>query len=107
MIHSIPAAIITFEFVFLLFWDLYLYDRLYLATAALVGFLSHLLLDAYGNLDIVGKAMGKPRTVQPVMKFAANSWGATASAYGLCLLLGWFIAQDLYPSLRIVAGINY
>lgn len=39
----------------LLFYDLHWFDRAYVAAGAFVGYFSHLLLDGYGNLDLVGK----------------------------------------------------
>ncbi|HQH29084.1 MAG TPA: metal-dependent hydrolase, partial [Oligoflexia bacterium] len=59
IVHSIPAAIITAEIVYLVFYDLPKGQRAYLFFAALLGFLSHLLLDAYSNFDLIGKASGQ------------------------------------------------
>lgn len=97
--HSVPAAIIVFEIVYLLFWDLYLLDRLFIAAAAFIGFFSHLLLDAYGNLDIVGTALGKPKKKARVIKFGGSTWGATIALYSCVLFLGYFVARDFYPGL--------
>lgn len=107
MLHSIPAAIITFELTYLLFWDLHQLDRLYIASGAMLGFLSHLFLDAYGNLDIVGKAIGKAEKKTSVLKFFGASRGVNVFMYAGVFLLGWFVAKDLYPSLSLQAGIVY
>ncbi|MCB0360362.1 MAG: metal-dependent hydrolase, partial [Bdellovibrionales bacterium] len=58
IIHSIPAAILTFEVAYLLFWDLPRGIRLFVATGAFLGFFTHLLIDAWGNFDLVKTAMG-------------------------------------------------
>ncbi len=109
MIHSIPSSIIVFELTFLLFWDTPLTYRLYLAVAAFSGFFSHLLMDAYGNSNIIGKAMGKPKAVQPVLKLAGNSKWATIIAYLLCISLGWLCAINIDPNLdmKSITNIKY
>ena len=107
MIHSFPAAILTFEVTYLLFWDLPLRNRVFIALAAFAGFLSHLLLDAYGNIDIVGKATGKPAGSSPVLKFFGPTWGSTFAVYAGIAVLGWFIAKDFYPGLGIYGGVTY
>jgi len=99
MIHSVPAAILTFEATYLLFWDLLWVDRLYIAFAAFVGFLSHLLLDAYGNLNLVGRALGKAEKKPAVLKFFGNSWPSTVLVYSGVFALGFLIAEDFYPHL--------
>lgn len=106
-IHSIPAAIITFELVFLLFWDTPMRDRLYLSFAAFVGYLSHLLLDGWGNIDLVGRAMGKEITGKPALKVLGSNWGATIFMYGCMAFLGWFVMRDLYPGFKVVAGVKF
>ena len=107
MLHSIPAAIVTFEVVYLLFWDLGQRDRLYLAFAALLGFTMHLIMDAYTNLDLVGRAMGRGVQKQPgALKLKGNTWGATFAVYTCMFVLGWFVMKDLYPGFRLVAGVK-
>lgn len=100
MIHSIPAAIITFEATYLIFRHESLRVRLFIAFAAFVGFLCHLLLDAYGNMDLVGRAMGKPANKAKVLKLVGDSFKVTLVVYSCMLLLGWFVAKDLYPNLK-------
>ena len=99
MLHSIPAAILTFELVYLLFWDLYFEARLYLASAAFIGYLSHLMLDAYGNLDFMGKAFGTDGKKQPALKFFGGNWGPTIAMYLTVVFFGWQVMEDLYPYL--------
>lgn len=101
MIHSVPAAIITFELVFLLFDDLNIVNRLFVSSAAFVGFFSHLVIEAYGNLDLLGKALGNERKHTPVLKFMADSWGRTIMMYGCVFGLGWLVLRDFYPGLSL------
>lgn len=103
MLHSIPAAIITSELVYLLFWDIQPQGRLFLAAAAFFGFISHLLVDAYGNIDFVG---GKQKKA-PVMKVKAPSWESTMILYSSMAVLGWFVLRDLYPHMRVYGGLSY
>jgi len=89
----------------LLFRDLYFFDRIYIAGAAFVGFLSHLLLDASGNLDVLATFMGRVEKKTPVLKLTSGSWFPTAAIYLTLLALGWMIAKDFYPELAIHAGL--
>lgn len=107
MVHSVPAAIITFQLAYLLFWDLFWKDRVYIAFAAFLGFFSHLMLDAYGNVDIVGKAMGKAERKKPVLKFGAGSFGSTLAVYACVAILAWFILRDFYPRFRVLTEVRY
>lgn len=103
MIHSIPAAVIVFQITYLLFVDLWLYERIYVAVAAFVGFFSHLLLEAYLSIDLVDKNKKSPR----VLKFLGASWFGNAAVYSVMLLLAWVIATDIYPNLGVQAEITY
>ena len=105
--HSLPAAIITFEVFYLLFVGLPFLERFYVSFAGFAGFLSHLLMDAYGNLDLVGRAMGKGERKARVLKFGGTTWGSTMAVYGCMIFLGWFIVRDFYPNLHIFAGVKY
>lgn len=107
MLHSIPAAIITGQLTYLLFWDSSLQSRLYLGLAAFVGFMCHLLVDAASNIDLIGKAMGEKPAKAPVLKLLGGSFGSNAAAYGLLLVLSWVIARDFFPALRFQASITY
>ena len=107
MIHSVPAAIITAQLTYLLFWDLPLLPKIFVSLAALFGFMSHLLMDAYTNINIVGRAMGKQQKQQPALKFFGNTLGTTLAMYGGVLVLGWFMAKDFYPRLHVAAHVLY
>ncbi len=108
MWHSLPAAIITAEAVYLLFWDLSQRGRLFLAAAAFSGFIAHLIMDAYTNLDLVGRAMGRGVQKQPgALKIKGATWGSTIAMYACMTVLGYYVMQDLYPGFRLVAGVKY
>lgn len=107
MIHSIPAAVVTFEAVFLLFSDLYVKDRLFVAGAAFIGYFAHLLIDAYSNLDLFGKATGEAKRAPRALKFFGDKATPTIITYGSLLVLGWFVLRDLYPDLKLFAGVQY
>ncbi len=107
MLHSIPAALLTFQITYLIFWDLTLRPRLFVACAALLGFLSHLILDATTNVDLVGKAMGSAEKKPAVLKVLAPTSGVTVFLYFSVFVLGWLVAQDMYPNLRLSFGFSY
>ena len=107
MIHSVPAAIIAAEITYLMFWDLKWQGKLLLASATLLGFSVHLLLDAYSNLDLVKAAKGEKESKTPVLKFVGATGGITFFTYATMLLLGWFVASDIYPRLGIYAKVTY
>ncbi|MBP9837593.1 MAG: metal-dependent hydrolase [Proteobacteria bacterium] len=104
MMHSIPAAIITFEIIFLIFRDTPMESRLYISVAALIGFLSHLVIDGYTNLDLVNRAMGKGTSKQaPVLKLWNENSSATFATYACMFTLGWLVLRDLYPNFKLFA----
>lgn len=100
MIHSIPAAIITSELVYLMFNDLFWYDRIYVTLGALLGYLSHLLLDATSNVDLLGTAIGQKSNQGGVLKIVAPSWASTIMLYSLMLALGYVVYHDVAPDIR-------
>ena len=107
MFHSLPALIIAFEVVFLMFWDLFWDERLFLALAGFMGYYIHLLMDAYGNVDLVGSAMGKSEKKLPVFKVASDKLMATLVAWALVVILGYFVFKEFFPNFRIFAGVTY
>ncbi len=107
-LHSIPAAIITFEIVFLIFKDLPIAERLYLGGAAFSGFFSHLLIDAYTNLDLLNRATGKGVAQKPaVLKLWTNNVGSTLGLYSTMTILAYFVAKDIAPNFKLFAGVQY
>jgi membrane-bound metal-dependent hydrolase YbcI (DUF457 family) len=100
-LHSIPAILLFFEIGYLLFPDLHWQDRVYVGGALSAGVASHLLLDAFTNLTIVKKTMCKDAHSGAVLKFVGVTSAATWFLYIMILVLGWFVAKDLAPSLRV------
>ena len=98
-LHTIPAAIITGELVYLLFQELYWKYTVYIAMAGFLGFMSHLLLDGYGNLDIIAGAMGEKKKQPKAMTFVSDTFGRTAMLYVCVAVLGWYVARDIYPDM--------
>lgn len=107
MMHSIPAAIITFEVCYLLFYDLYLNEKLFVAFAAFCGYFGHLLFDASSAFDLMGKVTGNAKKTPSTMKFFSPSSFTNFATYGMILFLGWFVISDIFPALKISAGIQY
>lgn len=105
--HSLPAAVLTFEAIYLIFLGLPFLERFYLAFGGFAGFLTHLIHDAYGNLDLVGRAMGKGERKPRVLKLGGNTWGSTVAVYSCVFFLAWFIVRDFYPNFHFVAGVKY
>lgn len=90
MFHSLPGMLATGLAVYLL------YDsdpskqhiRVYLAVAAMLGFLSHLVLDELYSVDFRGVAIRLNKYAGSALKLYSSSWKATATCYLLlCLLL--------------------
>jgi len=107
MMHSIPAAIITFQLVYLFFSDLFWQDRLFIAGGAFIGFMAHLFLEASAGLDLMGKAMGKGGGNLSTLKLSSSNWGINVSLYASIAIMSFFIAKDFYPALKIYAGVDY
>jgi hypothetical protein len=103
LFHSVPAALLTTELTYLFFWDLPMTSRIFATIGALVGFSSHLLLDASTNLDFIGNKERKP----PVLKLVAKSWETTCALYISVVFLGWLVMKDIYPQLRIYGGVTF
>ena len=100
IMHSIPAAIITFDLTYLLFNDLHDFERLFISVCALIGFSSHLFYEAYSNLDLFNQAIGKGGKDKPVLKLTGASQSSTAIAYVLVCGLTYVVFQDLFPALE-------
>ncbi|HMO18876.1 MAG TPA: metal-dependent hydrolase [Oligoflexia bacterium] len=100
-LHSIPAVILFFEIGYLLFPDLSPRQRLFLGTCLGMGVLSHLLLDAFTNIKLVKNTVAKNAHSGAVLKFTGVTSAATWFVYIMIIFLGWFVAQDLKPSLRV------
>lgn len=103
LLHSLPAAIIVTEITYLMFFDLFPRERLFLAGAAFSGFFCHLLLDATMNIDLVGN---KAPPI-PVLKLAGKNWFHNIALYTTMFVLGWLVIKDVYPGLKLYGGVAY
>ena len=98
LVHSIPAAILVFELVYLFFSDLPRFLKLYISFGAFLGYFSHLLLDATGNIDLMAKAMGNKGERQgSALALFGRSAFSSLVLYGFIIFLGYYVIQDLYP----------
>jgi membrane-bound metal-dependent hydrolase YbcI (DUF457 family) len=100
MFHSIPALLIAGLFVYLVYPNPDVTVRLYLAGGAMVGFLSHLVLDELYSVDFMGVGIRFNKYAGSALKLASPSRAATLAAYlvlaGLAYL-AWNNYQALAP----------
>ncbi len=89
MFHSIPAMLIVGLGLYLLYGHYPLRDRLFVAGAGMLGFLSHLLLDEFCAVDFQGARLKKP--FGSAMKLYSPSWSATTFCYFLLITLGLLV----------------
>lgn len=99
MIHSIPAAIVAWEAAYLSFSDLYWTERLFVSGGLFVGYLSHLILDAATNRQVVANALGQKCDKIPAMKWFGSKKTPTLAIYLLMFFLGYHVWIDLGPHL--------
>jgi len=107
LLHSIPAAIVTAQFVYLIFIDMPLYERIFLVAASFLGYVSHLLLEFYLEFDLVGRASGRYPKKSGVLKLFGDTWLGNSALYLTMFFLGWVILTDLYPNLGFQAQLTY
>ncbi|MBL7663101.1 metal-dependent hydrolase [bacterium] len=103
LFHSVPAALIATELTYLVFFDANHRERLYLAVATMLGFMSHLMLDATSNVDLIGNAFGGAEPKPRALKFRGNSSLATVAVYAVLILCTYLVLQDLTVGNKIVA----
>ncbi|NTW15270.1 MAG: hypothetical protein HGA38_02745 [Candidatus Moranbacteria bacterium] len=91
MAHSLPAALLAGLSVFFVGGTLSYGegDAFLLGTAALLGYLAHLVLDeAYAAVDFSGHRFLPSRSLGSALKLASSSWIATVTVYlGIVSLL--------------------
>lgn len=81
MFHSIPGMLITGLLVFLIYHDSNILVRYYLAGGAMLGFLSHLVLDELCSVNMVGVKVRLNKFAGSALKFSSSSITATAATY--------------------------
>ena len=89
MFHSLPAMLIAGLSVFLVYHSPDVGLRLYLACGTMLGFLSHLVLDEFCAVDLLGSAVHPSKSVGSPLKFIGSSWGPTLLAYAILAGLGY------------------
>lgn len=100
-LHSIPAVIFFFECAYLLFPDINWKLRTFLGGALAVGVISHLIIDSFTNLTLVQKTIKPNSHSGSVLKFAGSDSRGTWALYLAIIVLGWFVAKDLKPTLNV------
>lgn len=94
MFHSIPAALIAAEIVFLCYSHSDPWPRLLLAGGVLVGFTSHLLLDEIYSVQVRGVSVRLNKAAGSALKLFSSSAAATFFAYALLLGLTYTICRE-------------
>ena len=94
MFHSLPAAAIAAETVFLVFGSEQLNLRYFVAGGALVGFMSHLILDELWSIDFAGGRFRLKSSFGTAMKFWGDSMGPNLLTYALVAVLTFAALQD-------------
>jgi len=86
MFHSMPAMLIVGLGLYLLYGHYPSRDRVFVAGAGMLGFLSHLVLDEICAVDFQGARLKKP--FGSALKLASSSWSATTFCYFVLITLG-------------------
>jgi membrane-bound metal-dependent hydrolase YbcI (DUF457 family) len=87
MFHSIPALLITGLVVYLIYDHDDQRVRFYLAGGAMIGFLSHLVLDEIYAVDLRGLVPRLNNFAGSALKLFSKSWTANVFAYAVLLIL--------------------
>ncbi len=94
MFHSLPAAAIAAETVFLVFGSEQLNLRYFVAGGALLGFMSHLILDEIWSIDFSRGRFHLKSSFGTAMKFWGNSIGPNLLTYALVAALTFSALED-------------
>jgi len=95
MFHSIPTLFITGFIVYLGFHHPSVLTRSFLAVGAMVGCLSHLVLDEIYSVNFSGIMITFNAFAGSALKFKSKSWKATLSCYAILGTTGYFVYRDL------------
>jgi len=94
MIHSLPAAVIAGQFMYLVS-EGDTTARVVKALGLAAGFLSHLILDEVYSIDSTGKTFRIKKSFGTAIKMIDYKHKhVTATFYAVALLLGWIIANE-------------
>jgi hypothetical protein len=94
MFHSLPAAGVAAEIMFLAHDCPEQYGRLMLAGGVLVGFLSHLALDELYSVNAEGLQIRFNKAAGSAFKLASRSVPATVLAWSLLGALGYLVGSS-------------
>lgn len=94
MFHSLPMMVIVGLLVFLLYHHVRTDVREYMAGGAMLGFLSHLVLDELCSVDLAGVRVKLNKYAGSAVKLASPSWGATLGTYLILAGLAFLAAME-------------
>ncbi len=97
MFHSIPAALICGEIVFLLFAHLPNYPRIVISAIALVGYLTHLVADELYSVDWKGDSLSLKRSSGTALDLGSIKQLSTWVTYLILTLLSLNIWNHFQP----------
>jgi hypothetical protein len=83
MFHSIPAMLVSGLIVFLIYHHTQTIVRFYLAGGAMLGFLSHLVLDELCSVNLGAGSIRLNKFAGSALKLTSPSWTATLATYTL------------------------
>jgi len=95
MFHSLPAAIIAGEVVFLVASDASLAMRTFLAIAVTLGYFSHLVLDELAAIEWHRGFFRVKKSFGTAMKMFGHNVLGNVVAYGLMLGLGYMVSEEV------------
>jgi membrane-bound metal-dependent hydrolase YbcI (DUF457 family) len=90
--HSIPTAAVWACLTYLYYPSHHHRIRLMMAAAVAIGVLSHLVLDEYCSVDLVGARVN--RAFGSALKLWSPSPGPTLAVYALAIYLGWQVLRS-------------
>ena len=94
MFHSIPGMVIAGLVVYLEYHSDNVRIRLALGCGAMIGFLSHLILDEIYSVDFNGVRLRLNKFAGSAVKFISPSWLGTSICYGILFGLGFLAYMD-------------
>lgn len=94
MFHSVPAMLIAGSLVFLCYTHDTTSLRMYMGVSAMIGFLSHLVLDELCSVDFNGVSVQLNQFAGSAVKFFGPSLFANLFAWSLCIGIGYLAWVD-------------
>ena len=95
MFHSLPALAIVGELTYLICDHESAWTRVFLASAVMLGFGSHLVLDEIWSIDL--KRLRLKSSFGTAVKFYGDCWWANLASYANVLVLALLITADPSP----------